>query len=223
LCKAQDRVDKKPGVFMNSFDDAQDGNSRRAFLRSSGGWVTGAWIAAHWPSIAAAAHHVDDMSAASAPARFEFLSAADAADVEAIAAQIMPSGATPGAREAHAVYFIDRALATFFADWATDFRAGLKEFQSGFASPGAARGPFAGAGANAQISYLKTVEATPFFDAVRTLTLLGMFSSPKYGGNFQGSGWKMMGFADQHAFAPPFGYYDREYSGFVPYSTEKQA
>ena len=28
----------------------------------------------------------------------------------------------------------------------------------------------------------------------------------------------MMGFADQHAFTPPFGYYDREYAGFVPLS-----
>ena len=202
---------------MNSTDGAAEGNSRRSFLLSSGGWVTGAWIAAHWPSIAAAAHHVDEMSAAPAPAGFAFLGAADAADVEAIAEQIIPSGATPGAREARAAYFIDRALATFFADWAADFRAGLKEFQSGFASSGAARGPFAAAGANVQITYLKTVEATPFFDAVRTLTLLGMFSSPKYGGNFQGSGWKMMGFADQHAFTPPFGYYDREYTGFVPY------
>jgi len=49
-------------------------------------------------------------------------------------------------------------------------------------------------------------------------TGLGMLASPKYGGNFRGSGWKMLGFVDQHAFAPPFGYYDREYTGFVPYS-----
>ena len=33
----------------------------------------------------------------------------------------------------------------------------------------------------------------------------------------------MMGFADQHAFAPPFGYYDAEYHGFVPYPAEKHA
>jgi len=41
--------------------------------------------------------------------------------------------------------------------------------------------------------------------------------------HFAGAGWKLMGFQDQHAFTPPFGYYDREYTGFVPYSTEKQA
>jgi hypothetical protein len=26
-----------------------------------------------------------------------------------------------------------------------------------------------------------------------------------------------MGFVDEHAFTPPFGYYDARYTGFVPY------
>jgi hypothetical protein len=132
----------------------------------------------------------------------------------------VPSGATPGAREAHAVYFIDRALSTFFSGQAQDFHAGLGEFQAKFAATAASTGSasFAKAAPDDQIAYLKTVDHTPFFDGVRTLTLLGMFSSPKYAGNYQGSGWKMMGFVDQHAFTPPFGYYDREYAGFVPYA-----
>ncbi len=60
----------------------------------------------------------------------------------------------------------------------------------------------------AQIAFLKTVDQTPFFETTRMLTVLGMFTSPKYGGNYQGAGWKLMGFVDQHAFTPPFGYYD---------------
>jgi gluconate 2-dehydrogenase gamma chain len=207
---------------MNPTNGDQDDNSRRSFLLSGGGLLTSVWIAAHWPAIAAA-HHAADTTAVPAPAGFEFLDTADAADVEAISAQIVPSGATPGAREAHAVYFIDRALATFFAAWSRDFRAGLAEFQSAYraANPGSAS--FAKAAPDAQIAYLRTVDRTPLFETVRTLTLLGMFTSPQYGGNYQGSGWKMMGFADQHAFTPPFGYYDREYTGFVPYggSTSK--
>jgi hypothetical protein len=206
---------------MNSSNDAGDG-SRRSFLLSSGGLLTSAWIAAHWPAIAAAAQHVDAAPGASASVGFEYLNAADAADVLALAAQIYPSGATPGATEAHAAYFIDRALGTFFSDWSEDFRAGLKEFQSGFRASNPTQPSFATAGSEAQIAYLKKIESGAFFNAARALTLLGMFSSPSYGGNFQGSGWKMMGFADQHAFTPPFGYYDREYSGFVPYSTEKR-
>src|SRR6202044_429665 len=208
---------------MSSANGGQDENSRRSFLLSGGGLLTSVWIAAHWPAIAAAAHHADAVSAVPAPLGFDFLNAADAADIEAISAQIVPSGATPGAREAHAVYFIDRALSTFFAAWAHDFRPGLAEFQAKFRASDPASVSFAKAQSNEQIAYLKTVDGTPFFESVRTLTLLGMFSSPKYGGNYGGSGWKLMGFVDQHAFSPPFGYYDREYTGFVPYAAEKHS
>jgi gluconate 2-dehydrogenase gamma chain len=208
---------------MNPIDGDPNDDSRRSFLLSGGGLLTSVWIAAHWPAIAAAAHHADAVSAVPAPLGFDFLNAADAADIEAISAQIVPSGATPGAREAHAVYFIDRALSTFFAAWAHDFRPGLSEFQAKFAASNPASVSFAKAQSNEQIAYLKTVDGTPFFESVRTLTLLGMFSSPKYGGNYGGSGWKLMGFVDQHAFSPPFGYYDREYTGFVPYAAEKHS
>ena len=206
---------------MNTSDD-QDTPSRRSFLLSTGGWLTSAWLGTHWSAIAAAAHHAEEMAAAPALAGFQFFSPGEAADVGAIAAQIVPSGTTPGAREAHAVYFTDRALSTFFAGWASDYRAGLTEFQSKFhaATPSAAS--FAAASSDEQIAFLKTVDHTPFFETERTLTLLGMFTSPKYGGNYQGSGWKLMGFEDQHIFAPPFGYYDAEYPGFVPY-TDKQS
>jgi hypothetical protein len=207
---------------MSSSDGDQDDVSRRSFLLSGSGLLSSMWIAAHWPNIAAAAHHADAAAEVPGTSGFQFLGAADAADVEAIAAQIVPSGATPGAREAHAVHFIDRALATFFSAWAADFRAGLDGFQATYraASPGAA---FAEAASDAQIAHLKTVDGTPFFDSMRTLTLLGMFSSPKYGGNFRGAGWTLMGFEDRHAFTPPFGFYDREYGGFVPYTMEQHS
>ncbi len=204
-------------------NDGEDDISRRSFLLSGSGLLSSVWIAAHWPNIAAAAHHADEMSATPAPAGFEYLNAADAADVEAISAQILPSGATPGAREAHAVYFIDRALATFLSRLAGEFRAGLTQFQAAFRAFSPASASFAKAGSDTQIAFLKTVDDTSFFETARALTLLGMFSSPKYAGNFGGAGWKLMGFQDQHAFTPPFGYYDRDYTGFVPYPTEKQA
>jgi Gluconate 2-dehydrogenase subunit 3 len=206
---------------MNSPDD-QDDISRRSFLLSSGGLFTSLWVAAQWPGIAAAAHHADDAPIDVSPAHFEFFSAADGADVDAICAQIVPSGATPGAREAHAVYFIDRSLSSYFAPMAPDFRRGMSEFQKQFQSahPGAS---FAAASSEVQIAFLKTVDTTPFFETTRMLTVLGMFTSPKYGGNYQASGWKMMGFVDQHAFVPPFGYYDAQYKGFEPYPNAKHA
>jgi len=197
-------------------NDDEDCAPRRSFLLSSGGLLTSAWLGAQWPAIAAAAHHAEEMAASPASAGFAFLSPAEAADVEAIAAQIVPSGATPGAREAHAIFFIDRALATFFSAGARDFRAGLGDFQARYRAENPAA-PFAAADAAAQIAFLHTVDRTAFFGSVRMLTILGMFSSPQYGGNFEQAGWKLMGFEDRHAFSPPFGHYDAEYSGFVPY------
>jgi Gluconate 2-dehydrogenase subunit 3 len=208
---------------MNSSDGPQNDNSRRSFLLSGGSWLTGAWIAAHWPSIAAAAHHAEQTPPDAAPAALQFLSAANAADIEAVCAQIVPSGATPGAREAHAVYFIDKSLASYFGGMAPEYLKGLGEFQAQFRAASPAIASFAAANADAQMAFLKTHDRTPFFETTRMLTVLGMFSSPKYGGNYQGQGWKLLGFVDQHAFAPPFGYYDAEYQGFVPYATEKHA
>jgi gluconate 2-dehydrogenase gamma chain len=206
---------------MNASDD-QGNPSRRSFLVSTGGLLTSAWFGTHWSAIAAAAHHAEEMAATPAVVSFQFFSPSEAADVAAIAAQIVPSGEAPGAREAHAVYFTDRALSTFFAGWAADYRTGLADFQTKFHAANPAAASFAAASSDDQITFLKTVDHSPFFETERTLTLLGMFTSPKYGGNFQGSGWKLMGFEDRHIFAPPFGYYDAEYTGFVPY-TEKQS
>jgi hypothetical protein len=66
-----------------------------------------------------------------------------------------------------------------------------------------------------RIAFMRTIEQTPFFEQMRLLTLLGMFSSPAYGGNVDGAGWKLLGFEDRHVFAPPFGWYDRDYPGFA--------
>jgi hypothetical protein len=208
---------------MNPSDGNQNDHSRRSFLLASGGWLGGAWIAAQWPAVTAAAHHAEQMPAAATPAALLFLNAADAADVEAICAQIVPSGATPGAREARALYFIDKSLATYFAGMAPDYTRGLSEFKTRFHSTNPTENSFAAAHDDVQMAFLKTNDQTPFFEMTRMLTVLGMFTSPKYGGNHQGSGWKLLGFVDQHAFAPPFGYYDAEYKGFVPYATDKHA
>ena len=206
---------------MNSSGE-QDDISRRSFLLSGSGLFTSMWVASHWPSIAAAAHHAEQVSTDAVPAHFEFFSAGDGADVEALCAQIVPSGATPGAREAHAAYFIDRSLSTYFSSMAPGYTQGLADFQAKFRAVGASPS-FAAASPADQTAFLATADQSAFFGFTRMLTVLGMFTSPKYGGNYQGAGWKLMGFVDQHAFAPPFGYYDAEYKGFVPYSTEKQA
>jgi len=195
--------------------------SRRNFLLTGTVAVTSAWLAASWPGIAKAAEHAAHVASAIEPATFGYFSAADAADVQALTAQIIPSGATPGAREAHAVYFIDRALATFFAERAAAFRAGLEDFQQSFRKAYPASASFAAAQPAEQLAFLRTVDRTPFFESTRILTIIGTLAATKYSGNREGLGWQMMGFEDQHIFEAPFGDYDRDYPGFVPYTKER--
>jgi hypothetical protein len=200
--------------------------SRRSFLLSTAAGVSTAWLASNWPGIAAAAEHAAHMGSTAAtvtmaPTTLAFLSVADAADIDAISAQILPGGATPGAREAHVIYFIDRGLSTFFAERAPAFRKSLADFQRGFQSAQPAAKAFAAASPAEQLAYLTTIDRSPFFESMRQLTILGTLTASKYGGNFAGAGWKLIGFEDQHVFEPPFGYYDRDYPGFVPYPREK--
>ena len=156
--------------------DAED-LSRRSLLQLIAAALGAAALPVGWPEIAQASQEAHAASHLPGEARLSFLSAAEAADVEAVAAQIIPTDDTPGAREAGVVYFIDRALATFLSQLAGDYRAQLAEFQAAFRE----RHPGAGivrvrSHPRQQIEYLKTVDQTPFFDTTRLLTLLGMFS-----------------------------------------------
>ena len=192
--------------------------SRRRFLQSSGGSLGFAWLAANWPQIVAAAEHAHATSLADGGdrSRFRLFDARQARDVEAIAAQIVPGGDTPGAREAAVVYFIDQVHAGPWSGGAPQFLEGLRDFQVRCARhhPGTAQ--FADLSVEDQLAYLQHVERTPFFEQVRFLTVVGLLASPRYGGNAQKSGWKLVGFVDQHAWQPPFGHYDAGYQGFTP-------
>jgi len=190
--------------------------TRREFLGGAGSAFGLMWAAAHWPAIAAA--HTHAVAAAAAVATggataLGFLAADEARDVEAIAAQIIPTDDSPGAREAGALYFMDRSLRTWLAPAGEVFRTGLRDFQLRFAATHADTS-FAAADPTTQLAFLAAVEKSEFFQTVRALTLIGLFALPRYGGNRDGIGWRLIGFDDQHAFAPPFGYYDRDYPGF---------
>src|ERR1700730_5078630 len=142
-----------------------EGASRRSFLLSTGSLFTTAWLGTQWAAITAAAHHAEDMAAADFAAApqwkgFQFLSDSEAKDVDALAGQIVPSGATPGAREAHAVYFIDRAMSTLFVAWSAEFRGGLGEFQAKFHAADPEAASFAAASSETQIAFMKKVDRT---------------------------------------------------------------
>ena len=183
--------------------------SRRAALLSLSAAMSTA-LATSWPDIARASHDAHAAAQAPATTALTLLGAADAADVEALTSQIVPSDDTPGAREAGVTYFIDRALGSFFAHWRESFQAGLAQFQAAVRAAHPAAASFAALTGEQQIAFLHTVDTTGFFDQARLLTLCGMFSNPAYGGNRDKLGWKLIGFEDQHIFEPPFGWYDRE-------------
>lgn len=189
-------------------------SARRSFLRLMGGTLGASFLALNWSEIAVAAKQAATDTASGSRAT-RFLTAGEAADVEAISAQIIPSDSTPGAREAGVLLFIDRALASFFAHQAVAFRSGLAQFQGACREWRAQAGSYAALPSAQQIEFLHTVDHTPFFDSMRLLTVIGMFSMPAYGGNRDNVGWKLLGFEDLHAFQPPFGYYDRDYPGFL--------
>jgi gluconate 2-dehydrogenase gamma chain len=201
----------------------ENNNSRRSFLMQSGGALGAGWLAFHWPALSAAAAHAHAVAAGKADHTLKVLTQAQARDVEAITSRIVPSGDTPGAREAGVVYFVDHVHAGPYADLRDEFLAGLKEFHDDFArrNPGAAS--FADLDAAAQVTYLESIESTAFFGRMKLLTLLGLLALPTYGGNADKLGWKLVGFVDEHAWTPPFGHYDRDYPGFVPYGQEPRS
>ena len=192
-----------------------DDLSRRSLLQAIAATIGAAALPFGWAEVAQVAHDSHATAQLAGDAKMSFLSAADAEDIESVAAQIIPTDDMPGAREAGVVYFIDRALARFLSQLASDYRAQLAAFQAGYREHHPGIASFASLTSTQQIEYLMTVDHTPFFDTTRLLTLLGMFSLPTYGGNRGGVGWTLIGFEDRHVFQPPFGYYDRGYPGFV--------
>ena len=61
-----------------------------------------------------------------------------------------------------------------------------------------------------QDEILHEIERTPFFEAVRLDTIVGMLALPTWGGNRNYAGRHMLGFEHQPQFQPPFGYYDAD-------------
>ncbi len=180
--------------------------SRREFVAGAATSAAVAWLAFETRDLLAAGLH------AARAESFETLSSVDAADLEAATAQIIPSDGTPGAREARVVHFIDRALATFAGDQRGLFAKGAKELRKRAAKVQPGAKSFAALSNEQQIAVIASLEKDkhPFFEAMRQATIAGMLTNPEYGGNFQKTGWRLIGFSDQFSWAPPFGWYDRD-------------
>ena len=181
---------------------------RRGFFVSLGG----VWLAAHAGELRAAADHAARIVRGARPPSFSVLTPSEAATIEAISSQIIPTDDTPGAREAGAVYFIDHALATFGKADLPKTRAGLRDLGARVAKtyPGIVVVRSAHERAAARVVDRTRAGEERVLRAIRGGVIAGMFASPEYGGNRDKIGWQLLGFDDRFAWAPPFGYYDRE-------------
>ena len=191
-----------------------DLHNRRAFVRAAVA-AGAAWAAADlvqvedalaWAGQQAATH-----GAGAAPAAAGALTKAQADVMEAMLSRIIPSvDGRPGAREAGAVYFVDRALATFNASQKKLFTDGIADLNRRATAKSPAAGGFAALIPAQQDEVLRDIEKTPFFESARFDAIVGTFALPTYGGNRDYIGWHMLGFDHQPRFQAPFGYYDAE-------------
>jgi len=189
----------------------ETGSSRRQFMNASMSSVGAAWLALRWPAILAAQAHALHAGQSPQPLGFQVFSPQQATEIEAIAAQIIPSDDTPGSCEAHAVYFIDRALNTFDRDKQALYTQGLQDLLVRTKAIFPPADSFSQLLPEQQVHLLTAIEKTDFFETIRVHTIMGFLSNPEYGGNYEQTGWKLIGFQNRAFHQPPFGYYDAEY------------
>jgi gluconate 2-dehydrogenase gamma chain len=132
--------------------------------------------------------------------------------IDAIAARIFPTTETPGAVEAGAVFYLDRALADAYPGllpvYARGLRAVDKHAKKQFG------GSFLKLSEDRQDSVLRDLEAGrvddfakagEFFETARNHILEGVFGEPKYGGNRDMIGWRLVGFpGQQYGYPNPY-------------------
>lgn len=184
--------------------------TRREFLTQSGTAGGLGWLAYTFPTLLSVSKLA--CKAQKDQATFVTFTQEEAADFAALAAQIIPSGDTPGATEAGVVYFADISLAQVDAimPMLQPLREGLADLRIS-ALDKAGTASFAQLSDADQKELIASIEATPLFFLTRLLTVFGLFAHPKYGGNQDKAGWDMIGLVDQHVWQPPFGYYDVDY------------
>lgn len=184
--------------------------NRRVFLRGSGTLAGGVMLRGGMPGLLA-------LSAAACTARdegaaFATLSTDQARDLEAVAARILPATATPGAREAGVIWFIDKVYGSIFDHAYERDMESLTQFRLALMGAHPQVEDFTGLTETQQDDFLETQERTRFFSSARYLTIAGMFSMSMWGGNRDDIGWRLIGMdGPPHGWPSPFGHYDAEY------------
>lgn len=144
------------------------------------------------------------------------LTAIEADLLDAVVARLIPTDANgPGATEARAVRYIDRALAGALAASREAYRTGLAALDR-YARSSRGR-PFTELSPTDQDSVLIDVEtgaatgsgagfqgsSAQFFAIVRSHTWQGTFGDPYYGGNANFVGWDLLGYPGVRTYVGP--------------------
>ena len=178
--------------------------SRRELLKRAGavGAVAFVPVAAVVSGRPALAQGVAAAAATAARQPLETLTSVEADILEAICARLIPTDDNgPGATEARAAHYIDRALG-----------GALKSSRPAYASGLAALDAYASASRGARFAALSPADqdrvlqdvasglatnipsGVAFFNLVRTHTIEGTFGDPYYGGNAGFVGWDLIGY-----------------------------
>lgn len=185
--------------------------SRRNFLQMAAAASGSTFLKLGGASLAAIAQAA--CTAQEKGSAFVALGAAEARDLAAIAARIIPTTDTPGASEAGVIHFFDRAFAEEMQDQLAAMRDGLADFNQALATT-SRKVEFAELTPDKQDEFLRSQENGDFFALLREMTILGFFAMSSYGGNRDHVGWDLIGFKGHHgAWSYPFGHYDAEYAG----------
>jgi gluconate 2-dehydrogenase gamma chain len=133
----------------------------------------------------------------------ETLTAVEGETLEAVVARLIPSDSTgPGATEARAAHYIDRALGGALASSREAYRNGLAALdEHARRTKGGAFARLAPASQDAVLTDLDnnvatgfTPDAATFFNLMRAHTIQGTFCDPYYGGNVSFVGWNLIGY-----------------------------
>lgn len=132
--------------------------------------------------------------------------------VAAAAARIFPTTETPGAVEAGAVFYVDRALAEAYPELLPFYKRGLRaadkqakaKFGKSFLKlTDEQRDAVLGDLAAGRVRHFSKAEE--FFETLRKHILEGVFGEPKYGGNRDLIGWRLVGFpGQQYGYPDPY-------------------
>jgi len=199
----------------NDRRNARNDLSRRQVFRQVGIAGAAAALSGAAPTVAATQGATEPATTAAAPGlgaapslaprleALETLTAAEADTLEAIVARLIPTDEHgPGATEARAAHYIDRALTGALRGSRDAYAANLAALDSyAQTTKGAAFAKLPAAEQDAVLTDMEkniaagfTPNAAAFFALVRAHTIQGTFCDPYYGGNADFVGWDLIGY-----------------------------